>query len=264
MKSFIHLPNSIFIMLFLLITSCSTPMKELIYLNDIETGVTHNNGPKPDQYRIQPSDQLFIEVISNDPANAAFLNLINTQQGGHGTMGNTPLSMELITYLVDEEGMIVYPQLGKMKVGGLHIGEVLENIQHEVDKYLESTSVFVKLINRTVTILGEVHSPGQILMVKNQLTIFETIGAAGDITDWGNRRNVKVIRELPEGKHFESLDLTDPQIIYSPYYYILPHDVVYVEHNTKVYGAKNLPYATPISIGVSIVTLGLLLLNVLK
>ncbi len=247
----------------LVISSCSTPLEKLIYLNGIEPGLTYGNGPVPDEYRIRPNDQLFIQVISDDPSNAAFLNLTNTQ-GSMGSMGNSAGSLELITYLVDEQGKIAYPQLGTITVKDLTTGEVRDYIQNEVNKYLASASVFVKLVNRTVTILGEVNSPGQKTMVKNQLSIFEALGAAGDITDYGNRQDVKIIRELPAGKQIVQVDLTDPQLVYSPYYYILPHDVVYVEHATKVYGAKNLSYAAPISITASIVSIGLLILNLFK
>jgi len=140
--------------------------------------------------------------------------------------------MELITYLVDVEGKISYPQLGDIVVADKTVSEVRDIIQSKVDSYLESASVFVKLVNRNITVLGEVKAPGQKLMVKNQLTIFEALGTAGDITDYGNRLSVKLIRELPDGKHVAELNLTDPNIIYSPYYYILPHDIVYVEHST--------------------------------
>jgi len=254
---------SILLVIVLVISSCSTPLEKLIYLNGIEPGLTYGNGPVPDEYRIRSNDQLFIQVISDDPSNAAFLNLTNTQ-GSMGSMGNSANSLELITYLVDEKGEIAYPQLGDLKVKDLTTGEIRDLIQKEVNKYLESASVFVKLVNRTVTVLGEVNSPGQKTMVKNQLTIFEALGVAGDITDYGNRQDVKIIRELPEGKQIAQVDLTDPQLVYSPYYYILPHDVIYVEHATKVYGAKNLSYAAPISITASIVSIGLLILNLFK
>ncbi|MCD6354505.1 MAG: polysaccharide biosynthesis/export family protein, partial [Prolixibacteraceae bacterium] len=227
------------------------------------TKLTYTNGPLPEEYHIRPNDQLFIQVISDDPLNAAFLNLMSTQ-GSIGSYGSTTNGLELITYLVDEQGKIAYPQLGEITVMGLTTSEVRDLIQKEVDKYLESASVFVKLVNRTVTLLGEVRAPGQKLMVKNQLSIFEALGAAGDITDYGNRQAVKLIRETPEGKHVIELDLTDPQIILSPYYYILPHDVIYVPNKTKVYGAKNLPYSAPLSITASIISIGLLVINLFR
>lgn len=247
--------------IFLLIAaSCSTPLHEVTYLNGIETGKTYERPQQPEEYRIRPNDQLFIQVISDDPSNAAFLNLVSTTTGNIGNTGN----MELITFLVGDDGQISYPQLGDIPVEGKTIAEVRNIIQQGVDHYLESASVFVKLVNRNITVLGEVRSPGQKLMVKNQLTIFEALGSAGDITDYGNRMNVKLIRELPDGKHVAQLDLTDPQLIYSPYYYVLPHDIVYVEYSTKVYGAKNLAYSAPISITASVISIGLLILNLFK
>jgi len=144
------------------------------------------------------------------------------------------------------------------------VSEVRNVIQGKVDQYLQGASVFVKLVNRNVTLLGELHSPGQKTMVKSKLTIFEALGLAGDITDYGNRKTVKLIRELPDGKHVAELDLTDREIIHSPYYYVLPHDIVYVEHRRKVYGAKNLAYSAPLSITASVISLGLLILNLFK
>jgi len=100
-------------------------------------------------------------------------------------------------------------------------------------------------------------------MIKDQLTIFEALGVAGDITDWGNRKNIKVIRELPDGKHIAELDLTSASIITSPNYYILPHDIIYVEHRDKVYGDKNVPFGTRLSLGLSVISITLLILNLL-
>ena len=242
------------------LASCSTPLQEVTYLYGTDTGITLPDGPKPDEYRVRPNDQLFIQVISDDPLNAAFLNLINSQSNT-GNLGSSANSLELITFLVDEQGSISYPQLGEIKVEGLTTAGVRDIIQQKVNNYLESASVFVKLVNRNITVLGEVRNPGQKLMVKNMLTIFEALGTAGDITDYGNRKNVKLIRELPDGKHIAEIDLTDPYLIGSPYYYILPHDIIYVENSTRIYGAKNLPYAAPLSIAASVVSIGLLLLN---
>ncbi len=244
----------------LLISACSTPLNKLTYLNGIPTGETLSSGPLPEEYSIRPNDLLFIQVISDNPQNAAFLNIINTERSS-GTYGSSINSLELITYLVDSSGEISYPQLGVIKVEGKTVSEIQEIIQQKVDGYLESASVFVKLVNRNITVLGEVNQPGQKLMVKNRLTIFEALGTAGDVSDYGNRQNIKLIRELPEGKHIEELDLTDPNIIFSPYYYVLPHDIIYVEHSTRVYGAKNLAYTAPISITASIISIGLLILN---
>lgn len=257
----IHRKNltGILFILILIISSCSTPLREVTYLNGIRPNLIYINGPAPEVYLIRPNDQLFIQVISDDPLLSAFLNL--SQNTGRT---NSSSEYEIITFLVDENGNIEYPYLGQIKVGGLTVSDVNIKIKKMVDNYLENASVFVKLVNRNITVLGEVNSPGQILMVKNQLTIFEALGAAGDITDYGNRKNVKVMRELPLGKQIIKLDLTDPKLIYSPFYYILPHDIIYVEHNTKVYGAKNMSYSAPISVVASLLSLVFLSFNLMK
>jgi len=84
------------------------------------------------------------------------------------------------------------------------------------------------------------------------------------VSDYGNYRNVKLIRELPDGKIITSLDLTDPDLIHSPYYYILPHDIIYVENRNKIYGAKGMAYTAPISITASVISLGLLIVNIFR
>lgn len=249
---------AIFIAVVLTATSCSTPLNKIIYLNGIDTNTTFESDPIPDEYKIKPNDQLFVKVISDDPLNAAFLNLSPTTTT---TNISSTGSMELITYLVDNEGYITYPKLGKILVLDKTAEEVQNIIQEKVDNYLKSASVFVKLVNRNITLLGEVKNPGQKAMVKNQLSIFEALGTAGDLTDYGNRKNVKLIRELPEGRHIAELDLTDPNLINSPYYYVLPHDIIYVEHSTRVYGAKNLSFTAPLTITSSAISIILLIMN---
>lgn len=255
----ISFPVLLLAMLF--VSSCNPPtaLDKITYLHGINTGETYVAGPVPEEYSIRANDQLYIQVISDDPLNAAFLNLTSVQNISNA--GSSSGSLELITYLVDNEGNIDYPQLGKIHVGGLMTGEVRDIVQKGVDKYLQSASVFVKLVNRNITVLGEVRAPGQKLMVKNQLTIFEALGTAGDITDWGNYQNVKIIRELPHGKYIGELDLTAPNVIQSPYYYVLPHDIVYVEPREKVFGDKNVAYGQRLSLGLSVLSIALLTLN---
>ncbi len=248
-----------FFLLLIAATSCSTPLHRVIYMNGIEPGLTYTSGPEPEEYRIRPNDNLFIKVISDDPLNVAFLNLTDVRMTT-SSYGN----MELITFLVDENGFITYPYLGDIEVKGKTVHEVTDILQQKVDEYLQNASVFVKLVNRTVTVLGEVGRPGQLTMEKTRLTIFEALGMAGDITDYGNRQNVKIIRELPDGKHIEEIDLTNPQLVYSPFYYVLPHDIVYVEHSTRIFGAKNMSFTAPLSITASVISIGLLILNLFR
>lgn len=146
-----------FIYLFLIliiISSCSRSIQETTYLYDIKTDSIYPNGPVPDDYEIRVNDQLYIQVISDDAQNAVFLNLNPVDKAG--SSGN----LELITYIVDEKGDIYFLLIGKIHVAGYTIKEIRGILQKEVDKYLDNTSVFVKLVNRTITILGEVENPG--------------------------------------------------------------------------------------------------------
>lgn len=250
--------RTIVLLVLLAVVSCTTPLQEITYMNGIQTGRNYTGGPIPDAYRIRPNDLLYISVIGEDPANTAFLNLVQTQT----TSMNQ--NLDLITYVVDESGKIWFPHFGEIDVEGFTVTEIREGLQKHVDRYLENTSVFVKLVNRTITVLGEVRSPGQHTMVKNKLTIFEALGLAGDINDYGNRSNVKLIRETPAGKHVAAINLTDPLLMDSPYYYILPHDVIYVEPANKIYGRKTMPFGTGFTLVFSAISTTLLLLNFFK
>ena len=242
-----------------LASSCSTPLREITYMHWVQTNAVQESTPLPDAYRIRPNDHLYIRVIGDDPQTTAFLNLnVGTQTSV------TSSSTELITFTVDEQGAIWYPQLGEMKVEGLTVTELRDQIQEKVDHYIEGTSVQVKLVNRTITVLGEVRSPGMQQMTKNHLTIFEALGTAGDITDWGNRRNVKLVRETPEGRQVVELNLTAPDLVTSDYYYILPHDVIYVEPDKRVYGFKTLPFMSQVGLAPTTLSTIVLILNLLK
>jgi polysaccharide biosynthesis/export protein len=248
-----------FLIIMLLVASCSTPLREVTYMYGIDTGQLYEHAPIPDDYRIRANDLLYIRIIGVDPANVAFLNLIGAQTTAVGG-GN----LELITYLVDEAGDITYPFLGKINVENKTLTEIQAILQEQVDNYLQNSSVFVKLVGRTIVVLGEVGSPGQHMMTKSRISIFETIAVAGDVSDYGNKKNVKLIRELPEGKLVVELDLTDPALIHSPYYYILPHDIIYVENRTRIFGAKGMAFTAPITITASVISLGLLIVNILR
>lgn len=248
-----------FLLFLLFAASCSTSLRDVTYMHGIETGQMYEHAPIPDDYRIRPNDHLYIRIIGVDPENVAFLNLIGSQTTSVGTG-----SLELITYLVDEAGEITYPFLGKILVENKTLTEIQDLLQKRVDNYLQNSSVFVKLVGRTIVVLGEVGAPGQHMMTKSRISIFETIAMAGDVGDYGNKKNVKLIRELPEGKLVVELDLTDPDLINSPYYYILPHDIVYVENRTRIFGAKGMPFTAPISITASVISLGLLIVNLFR
>lgn len=240
------------------LSSCGIRLNELRYMNKVEPGIVFKGTPGPENYKIRANDQLYIKVIGDDPINTAFLNLVEAQ-----SLSNLQ-NIELITFMVDRNGDINYPQLGLVRVAGKTVQEVQQSLQEMVNNYVLNTSVHVKLVNRTITVLGEVRQPGMKPMNNNFLTIFEALGTANDITDYGNRRKVKLIRETTEGQKVVELDLTDPKLIYSDYYYVMPHDLIYVEPRNKIYGYKTLPYMSHFSLAISLVTTAVLILNYYK
>src|SRR5690554_2840194 len=112
----------------LVVASCSTPLKKVTYMHGINPEELYEHAPIPDDYRIRPNDHLYIRIIGVDPNNVAFLNLIGAQ-----TTSISPGSLELITYLVDESGDILYPFLGKINVENKTLTEIQNQLQNEVD-----------------------------------------------------------------------------------------------------------------------------------
>lgn len=247
------------LLVFLFVTACGSPLKQLTYMHDAKTDVLYPRPDLPEPYKIRPNDQLYITVVSDDQVKTDFLNLSGTSGigGGYG--------MDLMTYLVDENGNISYPQLGEVQVAGLTLLEVRDKLQKMVDNYVVNTSVVVKLANRTFTILGDFNGSGLITMPKNQYTIFEALGAAGGVSDFGNRQKVKLIRETPEGTRIVNIDLTSDALLSSEYYYILPNDVIYVEpNNYRVYSVRTLPWLSQATFAASLLSTAFLILNLFK
>jgi len=235
-----------------ILASCTTPVSSLSYLqHDGEKEVVFRS-ETPDVYRIKVNDNLYIRVVGEDEQITNFLNLSGRQGNMGGSSGMN--TFDFITYVVDADGVISMPQIGRVKVEGLTIREVEDILTPKVNEQVENTSVVVRVVNRRVSVLGEVNSPGSHQMLKYNQTIFETIAMAGDLSDYGNRRNVKLIRETAEGQVIATLDLTNPSLMTSPYYYTLPNDVLYVEPRDKLYGTKTLPYTGPVLPILSIVS----------
>ncbi|MCF8360037.1 MAG: polysaccharide biosynthesis/export family protein [Prolixibacteraceae bacterium] len=216
-------------------SSC-TPLKDIVYIPEAVTDTTQAALPQPDAYRIQPYDNLYIQVISSDEFSMYF-NISTTDR-----YLNNDAAIELGSYRVNKQGEIDFPYIGKVKVAGLTTEEIKEVVNDKISESLVEFSVVVKHVNRHFTLLGEVGSPGTYTFYKDYLTIFEALGYGRDLTDFGNRHKVKIIRHTQKGKLIETFDLTKNDILSSNFYYILPNDIIYVEPNTKVWGAKTLPF----------------------
>ena len=233
-----HMKIKYLLLLFLpllLFSGCYSP-RNLTYLRNIDKTDTLWKKNKPD-YHLQSNDILYIRIVSSTKE---INTLYNPLMGESGTSGNasTQGGMYLYGYNISDSGTVKVPLIGVYKVAGLTLEETGGLLQHEVDKYLKNAMVIVKLAEFRVVFLGEVARPGRRTFQTGQLTIFDAIAEAGDITPFGRRRDVVVIRQEEKGVRSYSLDLTDPQLASSPGYYVMPNDIIYVKPRF-IHGIRN-------------------------
>lgn len=216
-----------FVLLFCLLLSGCVSQRELPYLQDAQysklTPVAADN-TRP-VYKIQPNDILSIQVQSTQPVLNELFNPSNSNAVYNADAGN----MFLTGYSVGEDGNVSLPTVGKVKVGGLTVAEAQAQVQQQVTRYIRDANVLVKLSSFKITVLGDVRQPGRYFVYSGQANVLEALGMAGDLNRLANRKNVKLIRQTANGSEVVLLDLTDPALLKSPYYYMLPNDALYVE-----------------------------------
>lgn len=225
---------TLFIVLSTLLLASCKPVKEALYFPDLATD-SDLIQQIPDSIKtyespIAPDDMLAITVTAIDPNAVAIFNLPtqNFLMPGETMMTTTP---SLQTYLVDAEGYIDYPVLGRIKVGGLKRNEIAALLKEKISKYAEDPIVSVQCTNFKISILGEVTKPGNYKIDSERVTILDALGMANDITIYGNRSNVLLIREENGVRSFHRFDLTQSDIFKSPYYYLQRNDIIVVEPN---------------------------------
>ena len=262
--------NSCFILVLLvaLMTSCSAP-KNVAYLwnsNDVDLSQS--------QYlydaKIMPKDVLTITVNTVNPEASAPFNLIvrNTLTSTSSNIGTTGGSLQ--TYLVDNEGGIDFPVIGYIKVGGLTKRECEKLIHDKVKPYLnaaETPVVTVRMSSYSISVLGEVNKPGSYQVSREKINILEALAQAGDLTIYGVRERVKLIREDAQGhKQIHTVNLNDANILTSPYYYLQQNDILYVEPNKVKAQNSTIGQSTTLWISATsiLISMASLLYNILK
>lgn len=207
------------------------PQKKLIYMQDKSAEKEYTNPyTKAEQitelYKIQPGDYLYIKVNTTKAELDKMYNLINTQYSYTiGSSGN----IKFLSYLVKDNGTIEFPFLNEVRVAGKTTTEIQQELYTQLSRTMDSFSVQVVLANATFTIIGEVRRPGEYPMNRDQITIFEAISIAGDITGFGKRNRIRIVRPTPKGTTTLMIDLTDKNLVDSQKYYIYPNDLIYVE-----------------------------------
>jgi polysaccharide export outer membrane protein len=181
---------------------------------------------------IKPDDQLLITVNAPvmEQTQVAQFNLPSATYLSIGELSTTQ-SPTLQTYLVDQEGCINFPVVGKIRLAGLTRAQAMELITQKVSAYLPDPIINFQMISARVTMLGEISRVGAVGIRDGRLTILEAIGAAGDLTIYGDRRNVLLFREHNGEMVYHRFDLTQADIFNSPYFYLQQNDVIYVVPN---------------------------------
>lgn len=203
--------------------------------------------------RIQPKDLLTISVNTSDPEAAAPFNLTVQTPLSTLSRNNVTSQPSLQQYLVNNEGMIDFPVIGQLKIGGLTKNEAEALIREHLKPYLKEVPIVtVRMSNYKISVLGEVARPGTFTISNEKVNIFEALAMAGDMTVYGLRGNVKLVREESNGeRRIIGLNLNDRDIIHSPYYQLQQNDILYVTPNkTK---AKNASISNSTTIWFSII-----------
>ncbi len=211
--------------------SCSTQRSPLTYFEDIKSQ-TDGVIPAPDSYSIKivPDDELLITVTSTVPEATAEYNLPLSNPAKNGSLLEVTQPKQQ-TFLVDKAGDITFPRLGVIHVAGLTTAELQKLIAKKISAEVEDPVVKVSLVNFRVNVLGEVKNPGTIGVTRERFSILDALGAAGDLTEYAERNNILLIREVDGKKEFHHLNLNDAALLSSPYYYLQQNDAIYVEPN---------------------------------
>lgn len=179
---------------------------------------------------IKAGDALTITVSALDLEAVAPYNLPTVVFSTPGT-DQLATTQSLQYYIVDAEGKIEFPVLGTLKVLGLKTTEVANLIEEKLGTQVKEPMVLVRLINAKVTVMGEVNKPGQYTMPNGRMTLLDALGAAGDLSIYGQRDNVLITRETNGKLEFHRLNLNSDELFTSPYYYLQQNDVIYVSPN---------------------------------
>ena len=225
-------PTSFILCLFIILfTSCNR--RNLAYFSDMDGQATYtekvSNATEP---KIKPDDLLSITVTSMNPEANQLFNRGTIPSAGTVTDFSTnyrPTDIRNEGYLVNQQGLIEFPVLGKVQVGGLTKEEAKEKLVEQLEEYLKDPIVSIRYLNYRVTVIGEVNRPSTFTIPSEKINILEALGMAGDMTAYGKRENVLIIREEEGERTMTRVNLNNKELLNSPHFYLQQNDVVYVE-----------------------------------
>jgi len=251
----------IFILGALLLASCATN-KRAAYIQQVQTDIP--TAIEQDyQIRIKPFDRLTVTINSKDPELAAPFNAASSYNSLNGLSSYSSSSngnLQILT--VDKEGKIQLPIIGEIDCDGLTRNELAKKIENTIREngMVHDPIVIIQFADVKFSVLGEVARPGQFSITKDRISLFDALAMAGDLTIYGQRENVALIREENGMRTVHYFDLKNPDILTSPYFYLQQDDVVYVTPNKYKAQAGEINqnrsfYISLVSVAVSVATL---------
>ncbi len=244
----------------LLAISGCVSQRDLEYLQTKDNNILAFKDADLADYKLKPNDELYITVNSLDEINTnVFTNAGNSQNMNVGSL--QPYGASLMSYSINKEGYVLFPVIGNILVKDKTLTQVSTLIKDSLLNILSQPQVSVKLVNRYVSVLGQVRNPGHFPYAQEKLTIYDALGLAGDMTTYANRKEVVLTRNENGKNVIVRIDLTKPKILETNFYYLRPNDMIYIKPMRKrIWGMEQFPYA----LILSTITTGLLLRNVIK
>lgn len=206
---------------------CGCKTQKTAYFEDLQqTGAIGNLDY---EIRIEPADELLITVTSEVPEATIVYNLPLTNPATGNNLTSPQATAQQQTYIVDKEGNINFPVLGKIHVAGMTTKAISEDLTRKIAEDVEAPYVRVELVNFKVKVMGEVMKPASVKVEGERISILDALAEVGDMTIYGQRDNVLLIREENGVKNYYRIDLTCSDILESPYFYLKQNDVIYVQ-----------------------------------
>ena len=212
----------------IILSSCASRQDIAYFQDEVLTKETALSNSY--EIKFKPADMLTIDISAQDPEAVMPFLLSPVAQNTKSSL-NVSNNLRMQTYLIDINGNIEFPVLGSIKLEGLSRVQATEMLKGKLSEYLRDPIVNIRLINFTVTILGEVNAPGTFTVQNERISLNDAIGLAGDLTIYGKRNNVLLIREIDGQKRYAKFDLTSVNVLNSPNFYLTQNDVIYIEPN---------------------------------
>ena len=245
-------PSSLPVFLLLLLCFSCRPSRSLVYFKDLKESENYRTTvTNAEVLRFQPGDLLSIRVSSLNRESDELFNQSSKQSAINVGLNGTPLDNG---YLVDSAGYANFPVVGKVKLGGLTNEEATARMTTAVSTYVKSPLVSIRLLNFSITVIGEVNRPSTFQVPSGRINILEALGLAGDMTAYGQRENVLLVRERNHVRSTTRLNLNKKELLNSPYFYLQQNDVVYVapDRLKEVQASTNTRTVTIITIAASL------------